>query len=227
MDLLDIIPQLNELSIGVIALAFAAGVAASISLCTVPAALFLIGYVGDYSNRGKIYGFLLSLYFMLGLALTLGLAGLVAGWFGSMFTESALVFYVTGGILLFLGIYLAELVRYPVPALLPGWLVTGGAGAFLMGIPFAFVASPYTASVIMAVLAYLALQGKPFEGFVLMFALGLGRSLLILIAGSFSDALRRWKRLNTWGAPLKKFSGYMLLGLAAWILYSAVTFNGG
>lgn len=227
MDLLEIVPELHQLSIGILALAFAAGVASSISFCTVPAALFLIGYVGDYAKRDKRQGFFLSLCFMLGLASTLAAAGALAGWFGSHFTESSVVYYVTGGILVLLGGYLAGMVRFPVASLLPSWLVTGGAGAFLMGIPFAFVASPYTASVIFAALAWLALQGKPLEGFIVMFAFGLGRSLLILLAGGFSDLLRRWKRLNTWGGPLKRYSGYGLLLLAAWIFWIAVTFNNG
>lgn len=227
MDLFDIVASLNQFSIGILALVFAGGVATSISPCTVPAALFLIGYVGGYADKGKAHGFLLSLYFMLGLALTLAVTGAVAGWFGSLFTESSVLYYVTGGLLVFLGAHLAGIIRLPMPSLLPQWSVTGGLGAFLMGIPFAFVSSPCTAPVTIAILAWVALQGRPLEGFMVMLAFGLGRSLLILVVGSFSGVLRNWNRLEAWSGPLQRFSGYVLLLLAAWVFWTAATFTGG
>lgn len=227
MDLLDIVASLEQPSIGILALVFTGGVVTSISPCTVPAALFLIGYVGGYADKGKVHGFLLSLYFVLGLALTLAVTGAVAGWFGSLFTESSVLNYVTGGLLVFLGAHLAGIIRLPMPSALPQWSVTGGLGAFVMGIPFAFVSSPCTAPVTIAILAWVALQGKPLEGFMLMLAFGLGRSLLILVAGSFAGVLRNWRRLDVWSGQLQRLSGYVLLSLAAWIFWRAAILNGG
>ncbi len=227
MDLLDIVASLEQPSIGILALVFAGGVVTSISPCTVPAALFLIGYVGGYADKGRVHGFLLSLYFVLGLALTLAVTGAVAGWFGSLFTESSVLNYVTGGLLVFLGAHLAGIIRLPMPSALPQWSVTDGLGAFVMGIPFAFVSSPCTAPVTIAILAWVALQGKPLEGFMLMLAFGLGRSLLVWVAGSFAGVLRNWRRLDVWSGQLQRLSGYVLLSLAAWVFWRAAILNGG
>ncbi|MBV1726535.1 MAG: hypothetical protein KUA32_00750, partial [Candidatus Desulforudis sp.] len=113
MELLEVLALLDQISLAILALVFAGGVVSALSPCTVPAALFLVGYVGGQTDKGKGRGVLLSAYFVLGLALTLAVAGAVAGWFGGLFTESVFLYYVTAAILLLLGLHLTGLFRLP------------------------------------------------------------------------------------------------------------------
>lgn len=228
MEFLEVLALLDRVSPGILALVFAGGVVSALSPCTVPAALFLVGYVGGQKDRGKGRGVLLSAYFVLGLSLTLALAGAVAGWFGGLFTQSPVLYYVTAVILLLLGLHLTGLFRLPaIGSKAPRLSGQGGLGAFLAGVPFAFASSPCTAPVTMAILAWVALQGEPGMGFLLMFAFGLGRSLPILLAGSFAGVLNRWDRVAAWSGPIQRFSGLVLIVLAFWIFVAAGGLGGG
>ncbi|MDP3043789.1 MAG: cytochrome c biogenesis protein CcdA [Bacillota bacterium] len=228
MELLEVLALLDQISPAILALVFAGGVVSALSPCTVPAALFLVGYVGGRTDMSKGRGALLSVYFVLGLALTLALAGAVAGWFGGLFTESVFLYYVTAAILLLLGLHLTGLFRLPsIGSKEIKRSGQGGLGAFLAGVPFAFASSPCTAPVTMAILAWVALQGEPGSGFLIMFAFGLGRSLPILLAGSFAGVLNRWDRVAAWSGPIQRFSGLVLIVLAFWIFWVARGLGGG
>jgi cytochrome c-type biogenesis protein len=228
LEIFEVLVLLDQVSLGILVLVFAGGVVSAISPCTVPAALFLVGYVGGSTEKGRWHGILLSLYFILGLSFTLGFSGAAAGWFGGLFTESAVLYYITGGILLLLGLHLTQLIRLPsLPSVTPRLTAKGGLGAFIMGVPFAFASSPCTAPVTMAILAWVAMQGEPALGFLLMLAFGLGRSLPILLAGSFAGVLRHWDRLEAWSGVLQRVSGLVLLVLALWIFWIAGGLAGG
>ncbi|WP_281246382.1 cytochrome c biogenesis CcdA family protein [Desulfoscipio geothermicus] len=168
--------------------------ASGLSPCTLPTAVFVVGYVGGYAEKSKLRGFALALAFVLGLSLTLAAMGAAAALAGSLFLESDVLWYMLSLVLLLMGFNLLGLFKLPD---LPGLNLkaTGTRGflvAFLLGIPFAFAALPCTTPVTAGVLAYAAGKGSAFYGFILLFVYALGRSLPLLVVGTFTGLVKKW-----------------------------------
>lgn len=202
-------------------LVFAGGLASGLSPCTLPAVVFVVGYVGGYAEKSKLRGFALALAFVLGLSLTLATMGAVAALAGSLFLESDILWYVLAFILLLMGLNLLSLFTLPdLPGLnLQATRTKGFLGAFLLGIPFAFAASPCTTPVTAGVLAYAAGKGNAFYGFSLLFIYAVGHSLPLLLVGTFTGLVKKVDRLQVWSNVLQKISGGILLLLGLWFLW--------
>ncbi|MBF7084279.1 sulfite exporter TauE/SafE family protein [Desulfallas sp. Bu1-1] len=204
-------------------LVFAGGLASGLSPCTLPTVVFVASYVGGYAEKSKLRGFALALAFVLGLSLTLAAMGAVAALAGSLFMESDVLWYVPAFVLLLMGLNLLGLFNLPD---LPGFNLKstgtrGFLGAFLLGIPFAFAASPCTTPVTAGVLAYAAGKGSAFYGFTLL-VYALGRSLPLLIVGTFTGLVKKVGRLQVWRDILQRISGVILLLLGLWFLWDKI-----
>ena len=203
-------------------LVFTGGLVSGLSPCTLPTVVFVVGYVGGYSHKSRKRGFIISLAFVLGLSLTLALLGAMAALIGALFLQSKAFWFVVSGILIIMGANLLGLVSLPgmagttlKPAGSKGFL-----GAFVMGIPFAFVASPCTTPVTASVLAYAAIKGSPVYGFLLLFLYSIGRSIPLLLAGTFTGLVKNIQVLGNWSEVLQKISGIVLIVLGLWFLWS-------
>lgn len=205
-------------------LVFAGGLASGLSPCTLPTVVFVVGYVGGYAEKSKLHGFALALAFVLGLSLTLATMGAVAALAGSLFLESDILWYVLSFILLLMGLNLLGLFTLPdLPGLnMQAKGTKGFLGAFLLGIPFAFAASPCTTPVTAGVLAYAAGKGSALYGFTLLFIYALGRSLTLLLVGSFTGLVKKVDRLQVWSNVLQRISGGILLLLGLWFLWDKI-----
>jgi len=141
---------------------------------------------------------------------------------GGLFLESKALWYIIAGILIFMGANLLGLLSFP--GLTGTTLKTpknrGLLGAFMLGIPFAFAASPCTTPVTASVLAYAAVKGSAFYGFLLLFLYAVGRSIPLLLAGTFTGVLKSLQGMGRWNDVLQKVSGMVLIVLGLWFLWS-------
>jgi cytochrome c biogenesis protein CcdA len=202
-------------------LVFTGGLVSGLSPCTLPTVVFVVGYVGGYSHISRRRGFIISLAFILGLSLTLALMGAMAALIGALFLQSKVFWYVISGILIIMGANLLGLVSLPgMGTMLRSPRNKGLIGAFLMGIPFAFVASPCTTPVTTGVLAYAAIKGSPVYGFLLLFLYSVGRSIPLLLAGTFTGLVKNIQAVGNWNEALQKVSGIVLIVLGLWFLWS-------
>ena len=193
-----------------------------LSPCTLPTVALVVAYVGGY-GRGRLRAFWLSSAFVLGLSLTLALAGFLTALAGGMLQDSALMTWIAAGLCLLLGLVVLDL----LPISLPGTTLAGGGrrglvGAFLLGVPFAFVASPCTTPVTLAVLAFAASAGAPVLGATLLFSYALGRSLPLLVAGVLAGAASALAIGEVWSLRLKQASGVILLAVGLYLLWQVL-----
>lgn len=204
------------------ALVFAGGLVSGLSPCTLPTVVFVVGYVGGYARDSRKKAFIISLAFVLGLSLTLALTGALASIIGGLFLGSKVLWYVISGILILMGANLLGLLPLParVGVTMQSPATRGVWGAFLLGIPFAFAASPCTTPVTASVLAYAAVKGSPVYGFLLLFLYSVGRSIPLLLAGTFTGVVKGIQGLGRWNDRLQKFSGAVLTVLGLWFLWS-------
>ncbi len=211
--------------IGTLAIVFGTGFLSGLSPCTLPAVVFITAYVSGEKISSKRRGFTLSLVFILGIAFMLSLLGLFAGLLGKIIANTQILYYIIAAILLIMGLWLLKVFKfnpnYSFSKISPK-KGSGIFGAFLFGIPFGIAASPCTLPITLSVLAYSALKGSLFFGMLLMFTFAIGRSIPLLVVGTFTGLLKNIKVLVKYQKTLEKVAGAILILLAVYFIWQAI-----
>lgn len=205
-----------------------AGLALALTPCVFPMIPILSGIiVGQRQPITAWRGFGLALIYVLAMATTYALVGLVAGLFGrnlqAVFQHPAVL---VGFSLMFVALACSMFGFYhlQVPALIQTRIETtsrrqpGGSllGVATMGVLSAIIVGPCVAPPLAAALLYLSHQGSPLIGGAALFALGLGMGAPLLILGA--SAGRVLPRAGAWMETVKHAFGVVFLGLAIWFL---------
>lgn len=203
---------------------FSTGLFSGLSPCTLPTVVFVVAYVSGRQDYSRKKGFVLSLAFVFGIALMLSILGMFAGLVGNILMNARILNYIITGVLLIMGLWLLKVFEFsggkelfhPTPKKGSGIL-----GAFLLGIPFGISASPCTMPITASVLAYSATKGSVIYGMVLMFAYAIGRSVPMLIVGTFTGLLKNIQFLSKYQETIERISGVILLALALYFIWQA------
>jgi Thiol:disulfide interchange protein len=145
-------------------------------------------------QTGVLRAFLFSLVFILGLAVTFTVLGMVAALAGKMYGNVAGVWnWIVAAVCVAMGLHLMGVVSIPIPAL-GGKLQPKTRGLFsalVLGLLFGVVSAPCAAPILVVLLTYLAGSGSsvPWGG-TLLLVYALGHSVLILLAGTSMGAAR-------------------------------------
>jgi cytochrome c-type biogenesis protein len=211
-----------------VAAAFAGGVLASLAPCTYPLIPIVSAYVGSRSagEKTRVRSFLLSLAYVVGMAMVYSLLGMIAaltgGFFGRIST-SPWALLIVANILILVSLNILEVITIPIwfsgrpmePA------VGGVIGAFLVGAASGLVASPCTSPVLFGLLTYVATTQSVLYGGVLVFAFSMGMGILLIVFGTFSGLAAALPRPGQWMVGVKKGLGLLMLALAEYYLISA------
>ncbi|NLT95437.1 MAG: cytochrome c biogenesis protein CcdA [Clostridia bacterium] len=207
-----------------ILLAFSLGAVTSINPCFLSMLPLILGYIGGYGAENRRKGFLLSLFFVLGLALTIAFMGIVAASLGLVFGQGIGGFwpYITGCIALLMGLNLLGFINFNFPGIASRAPVLKGlGGAFLLGLTFGFVASPCATPILAVLLTFIAAAGKPLYGGAALFAYGFGQGLPLIVAGTFTSVLATLDKAKKWGQRIKMFCGLLLVIFGIYLLLYA------
>jgi len=208
--------------------AYFGGVLASLTPCVYPMIPITAGVIGHANIGGtKLRGFLLSLIYVLGMALTyagLGVFAAATGRFFGAVSTSPWTLLLVGNIILLLGLGMLDVFQMPTIAGRFANRRLGLAGIFLAGITSALVAGPCTTPVLGTLLAYTASSRSLALGGLLLFVFSLGMGALLLGVGTFSSFLAALPRSGAWMGKIKKGMGFMMLGLAQYFLIKAGAF---
>jgi len=213
----------NGSLLGII-LALGLGAITSFNPCFLSMLPLLIGYIGGYSAENRRKGFLLSLFFVLGLAVTISLMGVVAASLGLIFGQGLGNFwpYLTGIIAVVMGLNLLDVLNFNLPGLkTKAPILKGYGGAFLLGLTFGFVASPCATPILAVLLTFVAATGKPVYGGLALFAYGFGQGVPLIIIGTFTSILKTLDKAKSWGEKIKQASGIILVIFGIYLLLYA------
>ncbi|MBN8925910.1 MAG: hypothetical protein J0H19_04725 [Rhodospirillales bacterium] len=199
MDVETLRSAVEHAGIAAAGVAFLAGLAFSfnpVALASIPVSL---AYVTKGRDRGQ--ALLFGSMFILGLILTHGVLGLIAGlggkWAADLTGRGWGLFL--GPLLIVLGLMWAGWLRIPLPSF--GFRATRPAaagGAFLLGIPFAIAVCPVCTPALVVLLGVTAGLGSALLGVVLLLAFALGRAVPIAF-GAFAVG---------WVENLKPIAGF-------------------
>jgi thiol:disulfide interchange protein DsbD len=212
----------------VIGLFFVLGLGLAFTPCVLPMVPILSGLiVGQGPQIGARRAFMLSLVYVLAMALVYTVAGVVTALLGknlqAAFQHPAVII---GFSLLFVAFAAAMLGAFELqmPAALQSRLVEmsnrqrGGsyAGVAVMGVLSALIVGPCVAAPLAGALAYIGQSGDPVRGGVALFTLSLGMGAPLLAFGT--SAAKLLPRAGRWMEAVKKAFGILLLGVAIWLM---------
>jgi len=207
---------------------FGFGLLLSLTPCVFPMIPILSGIiVGQGQAVTKTRGFILSLAYVLGMAITYALAGVAAGLSGTLISNALQNVWALGiGAAIFVALAFSMFGFYELQ--LPSFLqsrfsaasnrMKGGnlIGVFGMGIVSALIVGPCVAAPLAGALLYIGQSGDVVLGGVSLFSLALGMGVPLLLIGISAGALL--PRAGGWMEAVKKFFGVLMLAIALWLV---------
>jgi thiol:disulfide interchange protein len=130
--------------------AFAAGVLVSFSPCVYPLLPITIGYIGSSSQKDKFHAFLLSLIYVLGMAITYSVLGVFASLTGKIFGQISshpASYFVIGNICIIFGLSMLGLFELHMPEFFLNKMMKrrkSKLSVFLLGVTSGLIVGPCT-----------------------------------------------------------------------------------
>ncbi len=210
---------------GVMALAFLAGVAMSLTPCVYPIIPVTVAVIGASSAGSKLRGFLFSLVYVLGLSLTYAALGAAAATSGALFGSFAnhpavrITVAVIFGVLA-LSMFDVFYIQMPpsIQSKLSGRKGAGVVGVFITGLASGLVVGPCVGPPLVGLLLYVANLGDQVAGFFIMWSFALGMGLLFLALGTFSGLAASLPKAGRWMEWVKYTFGVLLAAAALYFV---------
>lgn len=213
---------------------FGAGILLSLTPCILPMAPILSSIIINAKNPSskQQQGLFLSLLYVFGISMTYTLAGIVAGMSGHWISQFLQTPWGLGGmavvfVLLALSMFGGYELRFPVSDKFHGFTnkLKGGywLSVLLMGSLSALIVSPCVSAPLTGALLYIGKSHDLLLGGSALFALSWGMSLPLLLVGASADAYL--PKVGSWMLMIQKFFGFIMLGMAIWIINPIITLN--
>jgi len=218
--------QINFLTF---ALVFLAGVLTSFTPCIYPILPVTIGYIGARSMNSQGRAFILSLFYVLGLAMVYSFLGIFAALtgrlFGSLTTNPWILIFISN-LYILLALWMFGVFNFQIDLKIGKHVSTpesskGYWGSFWVGAASAFAAGPCTAPVLGGLLVWIGSEQNVLLGAFLMFLFSLGLGTLLIVAGTFAGILSRLPKSGPWLNRIKVLFGLVLLGASEYFLILA------
>lgn len=206
---------------------FGFGLLLSLTPCVFPMIPILSGIIVNHGHAvTHARAFMLSLAYVLGMAITYALVGIAAGLSGTLLSAALQNAWVLGGFaLVFVALSFSMFGFYELqlPSALQSKLSDtanhrGGSlpGIALMGALSALIVGPCVAAPLAGALLYIAQTKDAALGGTALFSMALGMGVPLLLVGVFSRSLL--PKSGPWMEAVKKFFGVVLLATALWLV---------
>ena len=214
----------------IIGLFFLAGIGLTFTPCVFPMIPILSSIIaGQGESITTARAFVLSLIYVLAMAVTYAVAGAIAGYYGNEFNiqiwfQDPIILSVFAGIFVLLALSMFGFYDLQIPAALQSRLAAisnsqqGGTliGVGLMGIFSAIIVGPCITAPLVGALFYITQTQDWQLGGLALFALGMGMGLPLLLIGTSAGNIL--PRAGAWMDTVKSAFGIVLLGVAIWLL---------
>ncbi len=203
---------------------FIGGLALNLTPCVYPLIPITVGFFGGQSEGSTKKLFLMGLFFVLGLAITYSVVGVVTALSGAVFgslLQNPLVIIFIAIIFVVLSLSMFGVYEFSLPNSIvakAGGAKSGYFGAFFMGLTMGIVAAPCIGPFVLGLVTYVAAKADPYYGFMMFFFLALGLGFPYLILAVFSGKIKKLPRAGEWMEAVKHIFGFILLGMALYFL---------
>jgi thiol:disulfide interchange protein DsbD len=203
---------------------FLGGLGLNLTPCIYPLIPITVGFFVAQGAGSSRWVFILSLFYVLGMAITYSILGTVAALTGSLFgsaLQNPLVLLLIAFVLVALSLSMFGVYEIRMPAFftrIAGQSSRGIFGALLMGLTVGILAAPCIGPFIIGLLSYVGQKGDPVLGFWTFFVLALGMGTPFIFLGILSGSLNRLPHSGEWMVWVKRIFGFVMLGMAVYFL---------
>ena len=203
---------------------FLGGLALNLTPCVYPLIPITIGYFGGQSEGKTSKLFVLGVLYVLGMALTYSVVGVVTALSGAVFgalLQNPIVIVVIAGVFVVLALSMFGLYEIKAPDALvakAGGARSGVFGAFFMGLTMGVVAAPCIGPFVLGLVTYVAAKGDVFYGFIMFFALAVGMGVPYLFLAMFSGRIKSLPRAGFWMDGVRHIFGFILIAMAIYFV---------
>ena len=205
--------------------AFWVGVLLTFTPCVLPMIPILSGLVAGESKTGK--GGILSIFYVLGTAVTYTAMGVLAGWTGAQLQAYFQSTFWIGAIALLLAVLSLSLFgvfQIQMPSSIQGriqqstsTMASGKYGvAFVVGLFSALIVGACVSPLLIVALGAAIQFGDPVLGGAIMFSLALGMGVLLVAFGFGANWLL--PKAGAWMERVTQLFGFMILAVAIYLL---------
>lgn len=207
--------------------AFLGGIGVSLSPCVYPLIPITAGFIGATSAGSKLKGFLLSLVYVTGIAVTYSILGLLASLTGTIFgkiTSSPIIYFLVGIVIILFGLSMLEIFTISLPNIIKPQILRkkNYFSIFLLGLSSGLIVGPCLTPVLGAILLYLTTKRNLLYGAGLLFSFAYGMGLVLIVVGTFSAVLVSLPKLGKWMVYIKRASAFMLIGIGLYFIFVAI-----
>lgn len=207
---------------------FGAGLLLALTPCVFPMIPILSGIIaGQGQQLTKTRAFVLSVSYVLGMAITYALVGIAAGLSGSLLSAALQNPWVLSSFaLVFVALAFSMFGFYELqlPTVVQSKFsnasnkMKGGStvGVFVMGALSAVIVGPCVAAPLAGALLYIGQTHNVWLGGSALFAMALGMGVPLILVGVSAGALL--PKAGGWMHTVKNFFGVLLLGVAIWLI---------
>jgi thiol:disulfide interchange protein DsbD len=206
---------------------FGFGLLLSLTPCVFPMIPILSGIIVNHGHAvTHVRAFVLSLAYVLGMAITYAAVGVAAGFSGTLLSAALQNGWVLGSfalVFVVLSFSMFGFYELQLPTALQSKLSDTanhqGGSLFaigLMGALSALIVGPCVAAPLAGALLYIAQTKDAVLGGAALFAMGLGMGAPLLLVGVFSRSFL--PKAGPWMEAVKKFFGVILLATALWLV---------
>jgi thiol:disulfide interchange protein DsbD len=225
----DIARLLSGASVPIILLSFFGfGLLLAFTPCTFPMIPILSGIIVGHGHAlSRARALMLSLAYVLGMAVTYALAGVAAGMTGTLLSAALQNVWVLSAfalVFVLLSLSMFGFYELQLPSALQSRLADraghrpGGhlGGTAIMGVLSALIVGPCVAAPLAGALLYIARTGDALLGGSALFVMALGMGLPLLLVGVAARSVL--PKVGPWMEGVRKAFGVLLLGVAVWLL---------
>lgn len=204
------------------------GILLSFTPCVLPMLPIISGIiVGQQKTITTGKAFRLSLVYVLGMAITYAIAGVLIGIIGGSIQatlQKSWILILFSSLFVLLALSFFGLYQIKLPARFEEKIATISRhqksghyiGVAIMGCLASLIVSPCVTPALVGVLTYIGQTGNALFGGLTLFMLGLGMGLPLLIVGTAGGKLL--PKAGAWMKSVETVFGVLFLGMAIWIL---------
>jgi len=212
----------------IVPLFFALGVGLAFTVCMLPMIPILSGIIlGQGKSMSRARGLILSGSYVLGMALTFAIAGVLVGLSGKNIAAALQNPWVLGtfaSIFVLLALSMFGFYEIQMPSVIQSKAtvasnrLSGGhvLSVFVMGALSAVIIGPCAAPPVFAALAFVSRTGDAILGGTALFAMAVGIGTPLIVVGASAGTLL--PKAGPWMQTINRVFGVIMLALAIWII---------
>ncbi|ASQ45274.1 protein-disulfide reductase DsbD [Legionella clemsonensis] len=206
---------------------FGLGILLAFTPCVLPMVPILSGIIVGQKALSTAKAIKLSFSYVLGMAITYAVAGILAGYMGSTlqtWMQRPMVIITFSAIFVLMALSMFGLFELRMPQKMNARLASLGqknnratvASVVCMGIISTLVVSPCVTAPLIGVLTYIGQSGEAWMGGVILFVMALGMGIPLMVVGAGQGALL--PKTGPWMLKIKQLFGVIMLAMAIWML---------